>query len=124
MKILMDTNFILACIKQKIDFVNAEDFFNEKVEWIIPHEVLDELKVLKDRKETKISDRNAAKMSFEILNLIKPEIVQLKNPNVDKGIADYISGKDIVLATLDKELKKKVKNKILTIRGKKKLEVL
>ena len=32
MKILIDTNFILTCMKQKIDFPNlAEELFDEKI---------------------------------------------------------------------------------------------
>jgi len=124
MKILMDTNFILACVKQKIDIINSVDFLNEKVDWVVPREVLNELESLKDRKGIKFSDRNSAKVGLEIIALLEPEIIEIKNPNVDKGIADYFSGKDILLATLDKELKKKVNNKKLVIRGKKKFEVV
>jgi len=124
MKILMDTNFILACVKQKIDIINSVDFLNEKVDWVVPREVLNELESLKDRKGIKFSDRNSAKVGLEIIALLEPEIIEIKNPNVDKGIADYLSGKDILLATLDKELKKKVNNKKLVIRGKKKFEVV
>ncbi len=120
----MDTNFILACVKQKIDIINSVDFLNEKVDWVVPREVLNELESLKDRKGIKFSDRNSAKVGLEIIALLEPEIIEIKNPNVDKGIADYLSGKDILLATLDKELKKKVNNKKLVIRGKKKFEVV
>ena len=126
MKILLDTNFILTCVKQKIDFDNiANDLFDEPIEWIIPQEVLNELKSLKDKKKIKVRDKNAAKLSFEILQSINPKIVKLKgqNPNVDIKIVDYISRKRIILATLDKNLKDRVTNKILTIRNKKNLEI-
>ena len=126
MKILIDTNFILTCVKQKIDLADAGDFLNEKIDWIVPQEVLNELGNLKDRAGMKVEDRGAAKISFEILQTLKPEIVELggHNPNVDMKILNYILGKDIVLATLDRGLKNGVKNKILTIRGKKKLEII
>jgi len=127
MKILLDTNFIMTCIKQKLDFVSlAEEIFNESIEWIIPQDVLDELGNLKDKKGMKVADKNAAKLSFEILQTIRPKIVELpgKNPNVDIKIVNYIMDKKIILATLDKNLKNRVKNKILTIRGKKSLEIV
>ena len=121
MEILIDTNFVLTCVKQKIDFVYlVEKLSDEKVEWIVPQQVLNELGNLKDRVGMKNVDRDAAKLSFDILQMIKPEIVDLgRGPNVDIGIVNYIKNKQIVLATLDKALKNRVENRILTIKGKK-----
>jgi rRNA-processing protein FCF1 len=114
-------------MKQKIDFPNlADELFDEEIEWIVPQEVLNELGTLKDRKGMKIKERNAAKISFEILEKINAKVVELggKNPNVDIKIVNYILGGKIVLATLDRNLKERVTNKILTIRGKKMLEII
>ena len=120
MEILLDTNFILTCVKQKIDFADlAEQLTDEKIEWIVPQQVLNELGNLKDRKGMKTLDKEAAVLSFEILQIIKPKIVDLgRGPNVDIGIVNYIKGKSIVLATLDKGLKNRVDNRILSIKGK------
>ena len=126
MKILLDTNFIITCVKQKIDFHSiANDIINEKIEWIIPQDVINELGNIKDKKGIKIIDKNAAKLSFEIIQNLKPEIINLpgKNPNVDIKIVNYVIDKNIVLATLDKDLKSRVNNKILTIRSKNNLEL-
>ncbi len=121
MKILLDTNFILTCVKQKVDFVDlAEQLTDEKITWIVPQPVLNELGNLKDRLGMKTIDKEAAKLSFDILQMLNPQIVGLgRHPNVDIGIVNYVKDKDIVLATLDKGLKNRVENKILTIRGKK-----
>lgn len=128
MKVLLDTNFILTCVKQKIDFPNlATELFGEKIEWMVPQDVLNELGNLKDRPGNKIKDKEAAALSFEILQKIEGiKVIELpgKNPNVDMKIINYIIEKPIVLATLDKDLKARVKNKILTIRGKKSLEII
>ncbi len=127
MKILLDTNFIVTCVKQKIDFPSiANEIIDKKIEWIVPQDVLNELGNLKDKKGAKVADKNAAELGFEILQTIKPKIVELpgKNPNVDIKIVNYIMKKPIVLATLDKGLKERVDNKILTIRGKKSLELI
>ena len=101
-------------------------FLEEKIKWIVPQEVLNELGTLKDRKGMKVKERNAAKISFEILEKIDAKIVELggKNPNVDIRIVNYIIGKDIILATMDKDLKSRVGNSILTIRAGKKLELV
>jgi len=127
MKILLDTNFVLTCVKQKIDFPNiAEQIIDQKIKWLVPQDVLNELGNIKDRTGIKTKDKNAAKLSFDILQSINPEIINLpgKNPNVDIKIVNYIIDKDIALATLDKNLKSRVKNKILTIRGKNSLELI
>jgi rRNA-processing protein FCF1 len=127
MKILLDTNFVITCVKQKIDFPSlANEIISGEIEWIIPQDVLNELGNIKDRKGTKVADKNAAKLSFEILQTITPKIVELpgKNPNVDIKIVNYIMNKPIVLATLDKNLKSRIDNKILTIRSRNNLELI
>jgi rRNA-processing protein FCF1 len=127
MKILLDTNFILTCVKERIDFKEkVQDMLDEDIEWIVPQQVLNELGNLKDRKEIKRSDRDAAGLSFQILKELNPKIIDLgKNPNIDISIVNYILDKNIVLATLDKELKKRLKenNKVLTIRSKNYFEI-
>ncbi|MBT6690356.1 hypothetical protein HN903_02870 [archaeon] len=126
MQILLDTNFVITTTKQKI---NIQEKINkatsEPIEWIIPQDVLNELGNIKDRKETSPKDRAAAELTFQIIQDLKPTVVELKgkNPNVDIKIVNYILDKPIILATLDKNLKSRVKNKILTIRGKKNLEI-
>ena len=127
MKILLDTNFVLTCAKRNIDFVSrADEIMDEKIKWIVPQDVLNELGTLKDKAGMKGADTEAAKLSFEILQNLNPKIIELsgKNPNVDIKIVNYIIGKDIVLATMDKDLKSRVDNKILSIRGKNNLELV
>ena len=127
MKILLDTNFVLTCAKQKIDFESlSHDMVDETIEWLVPQDVLNELGNIKDRVGTRNEDRLASETSFKVLQSINPKIIELpgKNPNVDIKIINYILGTDIVLATLDKNLKSKIDNQVLTIRGKKKLEII
>ncbi len=123
MKVLLDTNFIVTCVKNKIHFDSlANELIDEEIEWLVPGDVLKELEKLKRKQST----RKEASIGLEILKTLNPKIIDLKgkNPNVDIKIIDYIKGKNIVLATMDKELKKRVKNKILSVRGKSRLEVL
>jgi rRNA-processing protein FCF1 len=127
MKILLDANFVLTCVKQKIDFPSiANKIVDKEIKWLVPQDVLNELGNIKDRKGAKVIDKNAAELSFEILKGLKHEIINLpgKNPNIDIKIVNYIIDKDIILATLDKNLKSRVKNKILTIRGKSNLTLI
>jgi rRNA-processing protein FCF1 len=127
MEILLDTNFILTCAKQKIDFNSlANEVIDEEIKWIVPQEVLNELGNLKDNPHTNPIDKKSASLSFQILQEINPQIVELggKNPNIDIRIVNFILDKPFVLATLDKNLKSRIKNQILTIKGKKQLQLI
>ena len=127
MQILLDTNFILTTTKQKIDIQETMDqITSQPIEWLVPQDVLNELGNLQDKKGTKETDKQAARLSFEIIQKLNSKIINLptKNPNIDIKIVNYILDKPIVLATLDKNLKSRIKNKILTIRGKKNLEII
>ena len=127
MKILIDTNFIITCVKQKIDFDTIMNgYTDEEVRWAIPEEVLTELRGLKFGGKIKIEERNAVTIAIEIIEKLNPEVVKLsdKNTDVDTKIVNYLKDKEnLILATLDKQLQSRVKNKILTIRGKKQLEI-
>ena len=125
MKILLDTNFILTCVKQKIDFFSlADELFDEKLIWVIPSEVLDELEQLSEKEGMRTEDKKAAGLSLKILRGHKLKEIKLKDKNVDRGLAEYANTNEIVLATLDRELKKKARFGILTIRGKKNLALI
>ena len=127
MKILLDTNFILTCAKEKIDFPSlADEIIDQKISWVVPQDVVNELGVLKDRVGMKVQDRDAAKLGFEMMQNLDAEVVRLpgKNPNVDIKIVNYVMGKDIVLASMDRDLKSRIDNKILTVRGKNNMELI
>jgi rRNA-processing protein FCF1 len=124
MRIVLDTNFAISCIRQKIDLF---DFEKEEVRWIIPFNVLDEIKKISSSKEKTVSDRNAASLFLEILDSIEKrnlEFVKLKIENVDDALVDFCNkNPTFILATLDKKLKSKIKNKKLSIKGKKFLKI-
>lgn len=123
MEILLDTNFILNCIKQNIDFIElSNSMFDEEIIWLLPQQVLNELEKIKENKKQKRKFRENAQISLELIQSIKPKIVKLNNnPNVDVAISQYIAKKPIILATNDKNLKKRVNNKILSIKGRRSL---
>lgn len=123
-KVILDTNFILTCIKQKIDFF--EELEQEGFQILIPKQVIDELKKVSNSKK-KLHFREDAKLALKLIgrNKVKFKKIDLKTENVDKGLKDFLEkNKGIIIATLDKELKRKVKNPKLVIRGKKKLELV
>jgi|TARA_B100001964_G_C14199038_1_gene584848 rRNA-processing protein FCF1 len=98
---------------------------SEEVKWIVPEEVLGELRGLQFGGKIKIKERNAATIGIEIVKDLGVEVVKLSSTanDVDTKIVNYLRGKKIILATLDRKLKSRIKNKILTIRGKKTLTI-
>ncbi|MGK0209626.1 MAG: rRNA-processing protein FCF1 [Patescibacteria group bacterium] len=127
MEILLDTNFIINCIKYKIDFNEmANQIIDTQITWLVPQQVLNELGAIKDTKGNKKEHRQAADLAFQILQTVKHKVIELgRGRNVDIAIVNYILDKPITLATMDKNLKSRVpNNKILTIRGKTHLELI
>lgn len=121
-KAILDTNFILTCVKQKIDFLDEIGLMGMDV--LIPEEVLKEIrKIISSGK--KLHFREDAKLALKILNKNKFKKIRLDTEDVDKGLVNFAEkNKDVIVATLDRELKEKIKKPKLVIRGKKKLGVI
>jgi len=125
MEVLLDTNFILTCVKQKLDFVSlANDLILDEIEWVVPYEVLDELSDLSTRIGMTTRDKESARVGISLLESLHPKKIRVGNKNVDDGIVNYTKNKKIILATLDKGLRSRITNKILSIRGRQKLELV
>jgi len=121
-KTVLDTNFILTCVKQKIDFFDEIRFMGMEI--LIPEEVLEEIKRIMNRGK-KLHFRENAKLALKILEKGKFKKIKLETEDVDTGLANFATkNKDVTVATLDRELKKKIKKPKLVIRGKKKLEII
>jgi rRNA-processing protein FCF1 len=91
---------------------------------LIPEEVLDEVRKIMNSKK-KLHFREDAKLALKILNKNGFKKIKLGTAHVDKGLVNFAEkNKDVIVATLDKELKKKIKKPKLVIRGKKKLEII
>jgi len=127
MEIILDTNFLLVCAKQKIDLFYELDRILPSYKIVIPRRVLEELETLKSRKELTIKERDSASLALQILEKRKEKIKLLDlTGNVDKSIVNYtLNNEDVVMASLDGGMRKHVKGKakILTIRNKKTLSL-
>ena len=71
---LLDTNFILICLKQKIDFFEDIKFMGMKI--LIPKQVVDELKRITNSKK-KLYSRNNAEIALKILEKEKNSVIRL-----------------------------------------------
>ena len=123
MKIILDTNFLITCAKQKIDFPSlADELFTEKLEWLLPIEVEEELKQIAERQGEKTTDKESAELALQLTKDF--DKVPLGTDTVDNGIVRYAKNNKTIIATMDKNLKKRFDNKILIVRGKKSLEII
>lgn len=120
-KVLLDTSFILTAVRENIDFIEEITFLG--LEIIVPEQVIDELKGIAKSKTLK--SRSEAALALRIVDIPSLSRVALKGKNVDSGIVNFSKeNPGAVIATMDKELKSRIKNQKLVVRAKKKLELL
>lgn len=113
---ILDTNFIISCAKQKIDFI--EDLSFKGLQILVPLQVIKELKILSKK------DANA-RLALKILQSAGVRKIDLKGKNTDKAIINYAKANDnVLIATLDEGIKKKIRNSKLVIREKKRLGII
>lgn len=119
--VVLDTSFILSCVRKKIDFFDRIKFMGLKI--LIPIQVIEELTKISGRGNAKFSGE--AKLALVILKKSKCPEIDLHNKNVDKGIIKIAGeNKEYIIATLDREIKNKTNNQKLVIRGEKELEII
>ena len=129
MHIIIDTNFIVTSIKNKIHLFDIlkKEFPGDKV--LVPLEAIQELELLKTKKDLSLKEREYASLAIVMIKKSNPSIVPLATPNVDAGIIRYCKQhKKVIVATLDRILKEKIKLlkqevKFLTIKEKKRIVV-
>ena len=110
-QILLDTNFIITCIKQKIDFFDY--LYGEGYTIFVPEQVINELEKLKQES------------ALKLLKNSKFKKIALKGKIVDNSIINYAKeNPTLIVATLDRELQKKIRNRKMVIRDRRKLEIL
>ena len=120
-QVLLDTNFLLTCIKQKIDFFEKIKLMGIQI--IIPKQVINELKTLEHRDKTESSYEST--FALKLLKKEKFQKADLQDAKTDRAIIKFAKqNPEIIIATVDKEMKEKIKNKKLIIREKKRLEII
>ncbi|MFW6283151.1 MAG: hypothetical protein ACOC1P_03820, partial [Minisyncoccales bacterium] len=90
-----------------------------------PDNVLRELRRIRDSKEQKMKDRDYADIALKILKKNPYKKIKLPGKNVDDAIAEFTNSReDIIVATLDRELKKKIVKNKMVIKDRKKLDIV
>ena len=121
-KVILDTSFILTCVRQKIDFFEYLELQGFQI--LIPNEVIKELeKIVGSKKKLRV--RDDAELALKLLKIDSFIKIDLNSRNVDKGIVKFAKEDPImVIGTLDSAIKKRAKNPKLVIREKKRLEIV
>lgn len=117
---VLDTNFILSCIRKKIDFFEKIPLMGMKI--IIPLQVIDEIKKISRQGKGKFKED--AKFALTLMSKNKFKRIDLYTKNVDNGLINLSKNKNYIIATLDTEIKNRTKNPNLVIRGEKNLEII
>ncbi len=120
MKVILDTNFLIYCAKNKLDYVEKiKELLNEEFELVVPSSVIRELEILKI-KTKKGKDKTASGLALQLLEFNKIKKVKTKGKTVDEGIINLSkeNPKNIV-CTLDREMRHILGRVILINKGKK-----
>jgi len=118
---VLDTNFILSCIRKKIDFFEKIPLMGMKI--VIPLQVMDEIR--KFSRQGRGNLKQEAKLALVLLQNQEFNRIDLYNKNVDNGLIKLAEkNENYIIATLDSQIKHKTKNPNLVIRGEKELEII
>ena len=123
MKVILDTNFLIYCAKNKLDYVEEiGNLLNEDYELVLPLQVFRELELLRDDKKKKVSgkDKQAIDLALQLLDVNNVKKIKVKGKTVDEGIINLSKeDKKNIVCTLDREMRHILGRVILINRGKK-----
>ena len=105
-KILLDTSFIILLASKPLPSIGKIENMLGKAEFFIIEDTLKELKIL--IKNSSVKRSRLAKFSLEFAKNLKC-LVCPQNGNVDQKILDCAVDKKLMVATIDMELKRKLR---------------
>jgi hypothetical protein len=122
-KIILDTNFLMIPYQFNVDiFKEIERVIEEGYELITLDSVVKELKRMK---KSRGKDAIAAKVALELIKKKNVKVIKTKEKKVDNTIIK-LADKNTIVATNDKVLREKLKNKnvkVLYLRSRKRLAI-
>ena len=120
MKVILDTSFVVSCVRDRIDFISQLEA--QGFEPVVPREVLQELKDLITKEKMSHDGRVAVGVALEILGKKRIKKMKLGGKTVDAGLIEK-GRQGYHIATLDKEIKHSVPKKIVIFSAEKKVGV-
>ena len=81
MRVILDTNFLIYCAKNKLDYAEEiSNLLNEDYELVLPLQVFRELELLRDDKKKKVSgkDKRAIDLALQLLGVNNVKKIKVK----------------------------------------------
>ncbi len=102
-EVICDTNFLIHLATRRIKNIDNLDVEIGQISFVVPNVVKNELsKLIKNPEKTKDIEST--------LNYIKNfKTIPISGTFADKELLDYVTNNRIIVATMDKELKKQIK---------------
>ena len=103
-EVICDTNFLIHLATNRIKNLDNLDVEIGQITFVVPQVVKNELFDLEKKPEKK--------QEIELtLNYIKKfKIIPILGSFADKELIEYVSSNRVIMATMDKDLKKQIKN--------------
>jgi len=115
MEVLLDSSFIISCIRERIDFLTQLEELGFKVK--VPREVLQEMKDIRKKSKLSRDSRLAIDVALQMVENLKVKKMKIGGKNVDEGL--IARGQEgYYIATLDAGIKNKIPNKVVIFRAK------
>ncbi len=120
-KALLDTSFVLTAVRQNVDFFRELEEMGFVI--LIPKQTLRELESMKKSEKGKVKAN--AELALKVVHAHGYKLVEIEGKNTDNAIINFAKENPrAAIATLDSEIKKKVKNQKIVIRRGKRVDVV
>lgn len=108
--VLLDSNFLILPISKKVDvFLEIENLLSRRIIFTVIPPIIDELKKISQR-TTKIGKYASTALKFTSkCKILEIEDKEILGRNVDDIIVDFSIKKNIIVATTDINLKKRLR---------------
>ena len=118
-KVILDTNFLLIPVQFNVDiFSEIQRIFEGSYQVCVLDKTVAELKEIIDKQKGK--SREAAKIALQLLKAKKVKALRTKaDKDVDALLVELSKNSDVVVATQDAALRKKLKSSKIILRQKK-----
>ena len=103
-EVICDTSFLIHLATQKITNIDSVNTEIGQIQFVIPSVVLGELEKLSKTQDKK----QEATITLEFVQNLK--IIEMPGKFADQAIIDYVKNHRGITATMDKELKNKIKS--------------
>ena len=102
-EVICDTNFLIHLATRRIKNIDSLDMEIGQITFVVPVVVINELSVL-------AKNPNKANEIQLTVNYIKNfKKIPIMGTFADKELLDYVANNRVIVATMDKDLKKKIK---------------